>query len=113
MEDKIDEFVAELQSKLNKEINSMYLPILKTLEDVRSMPRTVCLVYMTEQHDGGQASYCEVYKDEDTARTVLEKAGFRQNGPLDCLTREDEFSPYPDTATIVPEVRVKTDADSL
>lgn len=107
----MDDWVAEVQKKLDEQINSAYLPILESIESIRSMPRTVCLVYMTEQHDGGQASYCEVYKDEKVARAALEKDGFVQtpNRHSDCLIRKDEFSSYPDTATIVPEVKVKTD----
>lgn len=105
-----DAWIEKVQEELNNE-KAGYIPYLGSVEDVKSLPLTVCLVYMTEQHDGGQASYCEVYKDEKVARAALEKDGFVQtpNRHSDCLIREDAFSSYPDTATIVPEVKVKTD----
>lgn len=107
-----DCWIEKVQEELNNE-KAGHIPYLGDVKDVRPMPLTVCLVYMTEQHDGGQASYCEVYKDEDTARSMLGKVGFYEDKGNthyhDVLLRKDEFSPYPDTATIVPEVKVKTD----
>lgn len=106
MEDEIDELIVQLQTKISKQLEDMYLPIIKALEDVESLPRTVCLVYMTEQHDGGQASYCEVYKDEETAVKSLLSRGFKCQGGsyLENYTL-DEFS----WAEIRANVKVKTD----
>lgn len=63
-------------------------------------PDTVCLVYMTEQHDGGQASYCEVYDKEETAVKSLLSRGYVW---MHSNVYKIDFC----TAEVVDEVKVK------
>jgi len=106
----MSDWIEKVQEELNNERPGQ-VHYLGSMEDVKSLPQTVCLVYMTENHDGGQADYCEVYKDEKTARAALSKAGFHwmKDRHPEVLLNQSKFSSYPDTATIVPEVRIKTD----
>lgn len=109
----MSDWIEKVQEELNNERPGQ-VHYLGSMEGVKSLSQTVCLVYMTENHDGGQADYCEVYTNEKVARAALVKAGFVQaeNRHPDCLIRKHEFSYYPDTATIVPDVRIKTDEKS-
>lgn len=100
-----DAWIEKVQEELNNE-KAGYIPYLGSVEDVKSLPQTVCLVYMTEQHDGGQASYCEVYKDEDTAVRSLLSRGFKcQGGSYPENYTLDEFS----YSEVRANVKVKTD----
>ena len=68
-------------------------------------PDTVCLVYMTEQHDGGQASYCEVFDKEATAVKSLLSRGFKcRGGSFPEEYRIDFCDAY-----VAANVKVKTD----
>lgn len=95
-----DAWIEKVQEELNNE-KAGYIPYLGSVEDVKSLPQTVCLVYMTEQHDGGQASYCEVYDTEDTAVKSLISRGFEE-GSYPELYHIDFAS-----AEVVPNVKVK------
>lgn len=95
-----DCWIEKVQEELNNE-KAGHIPYLGDVKDVRPMPRTVCLVYMTEQHDGGQASYCEVYKDEETAVKSLLSRGYTTFGLSGTYRIEGA------TAEVVDEVKVK------
>lgn len=101
----MSDWIEKVQEELNNEKPGQ-VHYLGSMEGVKSLPQTVCLVYMTENHDGGQASYCEVYKDEATAVRSLLSRGYTTYG-LSGTYRID-FA----MAEVVDEVKVRTDEKS-
>lgn len=99
-----DAWIEKVQEELNNK-KAAYIPYLGDVRDVRPMPQTVCLVYMTEGLHHPAMDYTEVYKDEDLAVKSLLARGFLTIG----VGSPDMYFRDSSRAVVRANVKVKTD----